>query len=86
MGEVGEGGDSPLLVVPEALGHVLGHAAPQLARVALHPRVAAQRAQQRLQRGRGRRHLVVVVCPLFAARNFWQESFFLFFFFWSRAD
>jgi len=40
----------PLLVVPKALGDLLRHAAPQLAVVALHPRVGAQRLEQRDQR------------------------------------
>ena len=40
----------PLLVVPQALGDLLRHAAPQLAVVALHPRVGAQRLEQRDQR------------------------------------
>lgn len=40
----------PLLVVPKALGYLLRHAAPQLAVVALHPRIGAQRLEQRDQR------------------------------------
>ena len=40
----------PLLVVPKALGDLFRHAAPQLAVVALHPRVGAQRLEQRDQR------------------------------------
>ena len=40
----------PLLVVPQALGDFLRHAAPQLTVVTLYPRVGTQRLEQRDQR------------------------------------
>ena len=51
--ERGEEGDAPLLVLAESLGHLLGHATPLLARVALDPRVGTQGVEQRQQRGGG---------------------------------
>ena len=63
-----EGVYSPLLVVTEALRHMLRDSTPKLARIALHPRVRAERGQQRLQSGGRRRHSGAVLlerCALF---------------------